>query len=295
MKVLLLGANGQLGMDIRAEVEKHADIELQALLRSDCDVEQYQTIGTRLTTYDFDVLINCTSYHKTDEVEENTDKAFDINAFAVREMAKACQVKSAQFIHISTDYVFGGPNAKQPLVETDVPSPVNVYGASKLMGESLAQNHCDKTSILRVASLFGVAGASGKGGNFVETMIRLAKERGALKVVGDQWMSPTSTADVAWMICQILKANAAPGVYHAVNSGQATWHEFAKTIIEAAGIDATVEAITADEFPTKAARPSYSVLNNAKLARVIGDIPHWQQALEQYLEAKGYCTHECSH
>lgn len=292
MKILLLGSNGQLGTDIQSHVAHIDAIELITLTREDVDVSECDTLASVLGQYEFDVLVNCTSYHKTDEVEDHADKAMQINAFAVREMAKACLAKNARFVHMSTDYVFGGPNAGLPLVETDSPAPVNVYGASKLMGESLALNHCEQTYVFRVASLFGVAGASGKGGNFVETMIRVGKERGQLKVVADQRMSPTSTADIAWMIVELLKTDAEPGIYHAVNSGEASWYEFAKTIIEAAGVEATVEPISAEEFPTQAARPAYSVLNNDKLTAVIGTIPGWRSALSQYLQTKGYCVHE---
>lgn len=292
MKILLLGSNGQLGEDIQAYCAHIDDVELTAFTRDDLDVTKVDDIDPTLSAQQFDVLINCTSYHKTDEVEAHADKAMMINAFAVREMARACQHKGSAFVHISTDYVFGGPNAQQPLREADAPAPVNVYGASKVLGESLAMNHCEQSYVLRVASLFGIAGASGKGGNFVETMIRVGKERGQLKVVSDQMMSPTSTADIAWMIIEMLKKQAKPGIYHAVNTGKASWYEFAKVIIEAAGVDATVEPIAAAEFPTAAERPGYSVLDNAKLTAIIGPIPTWKTALLRYLQTKGHCVNE---
>ena len=288
MKIILLGGYGQLGSDILAHKSDAPDTQIQVLDRHRLDVEQHEKVMDTLSRFQFDALINCTAYHKTDEAEGFADKAIAVNALAVREMAKACQLQPAKFIHLSTDYVFGGPNNKSPLNETDAPAPVNVYGTSRLMGESLAQNHCDQTTILRVASLFGIAGASGKGGNFVETMIRLAKERGQLNVVADQEMSPTSTADVAWMIMALLQADVPPGIYHAVNSGYASWYEFAKTIIETADIPATINPIPSSEFPSIAARPAYSVLSNKKLAGYIGAIPNWRTALRHYLQKKGH-------
>jgi dTDP-4-dehydrorhamnose reductase len=136
--------------------------------------------------------------------------------------------------------------------------------------------------------LFGVAGASGKGGNFVETMIRFGREKGHLRVVNDQTMSPTATADVAGAILKLLRSNAPAGLWHAVNSGAATWHAFAERIIRQAGVAATVEPISSSEFPTPAKRPAYSVLDNRKLAAAIGPMRAWQDALDSYLLAKGH-------
>ena len=143
-------------------------------------------------------------------------------------VARICADKGARLIHISTDYVFGGDlSRRRPLEECDPIAPVNVYGASKAMGETLARLASDDVVVLRTASLFGVVGASGKGGNFIETMIRVARERGSLRVVDDQIMSPTASADVAGVVLRMLMDCCAPGIYHVVNSGSATWFEFA--------------------------------------------------------------------
>ena len=178
MKVVVLGPNGQLGSDIfAANARNGGGIDIEGVGRDALDVTDLDRIEGVLGPMSFDALVNCTSYHKTDEVEKNASLAFTINAHAVQRMATVCAGKGARFVHISTDYVFSG-DATEPYVEEDRPGPLNVYGASKLMGEELARNAHDDTLVLRVASLFGVAGASGKGGNFVETMIRVAKERG---------------------------------------------------------------------------------------------------------------------
>ena len=288
MKVLLLGCNGQLGSDLlHAAASGEHDLVIDSLGRDGLDVSQTASIGPALASRDFDVLVNCTSYHKTDEVESNAQQAVAINAHAVKQMAIACAARGARFVHVSTDYVFDG-RATKPYVETDGIGPLNVYGATKAMGESLARTHCEDAIILRVASLFGVAGASGKGGNFVETMIRVGKEKGALRVIADQHMSPTSTADLAQMMLKAIAMRVPAGTYHAVNSGPASWFAFARRIIERAGVNAKVEPITAAEYPLPAQRPAYSVLSNAKLAQEIGPIPHWQDALDRYLQAKGH-------
>ena len=193
-------------------------------------------------------------------------------------------------MHISTDYVFGGQAERTPLTESARKAPVNVYGASKDMGEDLAERTGADLLVLRVASLFGVAGASGKGGNFVETMIRMAKEKGALRIVADQTMSPTATADVAEALLTLLGQGAPPGLYHAVNSGSASWFAFAAEIIARARVDAVVEPCASADFPTRALRPRWSVLDTARLAAATGPLPPWQDALERYLRDKRHIT-----
>lgn len=283
MKVLVLGANGQLGLDLcKLYPPRHPAFELLPFTRNNLNVSDLIDIAPTLEANAFDVLVNCTGYHKTDEVETNATLAFIINAHAVRIMAEICHKKHAKLIHISTDYVFSG-EAVQPYTESDCPRPINVYGASKAMGEMLALMTHDQVYIVRVASLFGSAGASGKGGNFVETMLRIAKEKGEVRVVNDIVMSPTATADIADGIVTLIEKQPEPGIYHAVNSGQATWYEFAREIIKRAGIKAAVIPLTSSEFPTVARRPAYSVLDNSKLSSIVGEIPHWIDALDRYL------------
>ena len=290
MKVLLLGPRGQLGHDVRCAYEEAGEpFDLLPLARGKLDVSAPEKIERILSGLDFDILVNCTGYHKTDEVEGNATLAFAVNAHAVREMAQACAAKQARLVHISTDYVFGGDAARiRPLREDDPVAPVNVYGASKAMGETLARLACEDVVIFRVASLFGTAGASGKGGNFVETMIRIGREKGALRVVDDQTMSPTATADVARVLLRMLKEGCAPGLYHMVNDGSATWFEFAREIIRLAGVEAAVAPCSSEEYVTRAARPRYSALDNAKVSAAFGPMPPWQDALERYLHAKGH-------
>ncbi|TNC50410.1 dTDP-4-dehydrorhamnose reductase [Rubellimicrobium rubrum] len=290
MRVLLLGPNGQLGHDIQhAHAMAGEPFELISVRRDRLDVASVDAIGQTLADLEFNVLVNCTSYHKTDEVEHNAARAVAINAHAVKALAQACSLKKARFVHVSTDYVFGGDLGRdRPLKETHPTSPINVYGASKALGETLALHAHDDVVVLRVASLFGVAGASGKGGNFVETMIRAGREKGALRVVEDQVMSPTATADVAQGLVRMLSARCAPGIYHLVNSGAASWYEFACEIIRLAEVDAVVTPCSSAEYPTPAARPRYSVLDNAKASDLLGAVPSWHDSLARYLEAKGH-------
>ena len=289
MKAVLLGPNGQLGSDIQAaNAAIGSRLSITPVGRAQIDLEDLDRTTLLLRNTPFDVLINCASYHKTDEVERNAQRAFTINAHLVQRLAEICAEKRARFVHFSTDYVFGSNDKREPLCELDTKAPLNVYGASKDMGENLTLQVGSDVLVLRVASLFGVAGSSGKGGNFVETMIRFGRERGELKVVADQFMSPTATADVADALLRLVHAGVEAGIYHVVNSGKASWHEFACRIVQFAGVDARVIPIASAEFATPAKRPPYSVLSNAKVGGLIGPMRSWEEALESYLEAKGH-------
>ena len=239
----------------------------------------------------FDALVNCAGCHKTDEIEDEPGPAFAVNARAVQDLARICARKRARLIHVSTDYVFGGDVTRtEPLREGDATAPVNVYGASKMLGETLMQLVCDDFVIVRVASLFGVAGASGKGGNFVETIVRKSGEGGTLRVVQDQVMSPTATADVAEVIVRMLTEGCPTGIHHVVNSGSASWFDLAREIVGGTAINADVVPCASHEYPTRAARPRYSALDNHKVSRIFGPMAPWQEALERYLLTKGHAS-----
>ena len=289
LKVLLLGPDGQLGQDIRrAHAAADGAFDLVPLPRKALDVADAGSTERVLGGLQFDALVNCAAYTHVDRAEDDATAAFAVNAHAVQSLARLCADKKARLLHVSTDYVFGGdPWRQRPLREDDPIAPVNVYGASKAMGETLARLACDDAVILRTASLFGVAGAGGKGGNFVETMIRAGREKGTLRVVDDQTMSPTATADVAGVLLRMLTGGCPAGIYHAVNGGSATWFEFAREIVSRAGIPADVTPCATGEYPVRAARPRYSVLHDAKVGAAFGPLPPWQDALERYLRARG--------
>lgn len=290
-KVILLGANGQLGHDVRKTLEEGSGtpIDLMAVLRDRLDVSRPEAIAQVLGDVQFDILLNCTGFHQTDEAEDSAKLAVAVNAHAVRAMADLCASKNARFLHISTDYVFGGDvDRRRPLREEDPTAPVNVYGASKALGETFARLAHEDVVILRVASLFGVVGARGKGGNFVETMIRAGGERRPLRVVDDQVMSPTATADVAEVICRILREGCQAGTYHVVNTGAVSWCDFATEIFRSLELTADVTPCSSVEYAARAHRPSYSALDNAKIASSFGRPRAWQEALDAYLVAKGH-------
>lgn len=289
-RIALFGANGQLGSDLQVLASQRG-LDLLAVTRAQIDATDPAASFEGL---DFDVAINCVAVTRVDDCEKDPTPAEAINARFAGRLAEACAAKGARLVQVSTDYVYGGQDQRAPLTEAVDRAPVNVYGATKALGEDLAFEAHDDVIVARVASLFGVAGASGKGGNFVETMIRFGKERGRLTVVDDQVMSPTASWDAGEAILDLIAARAPAGVYHVVNSGVASWCEFAATIVERAqvtkdGVAAEVVPIPTSQFPTPARRPPYSALSNAKLEAALGrPMPHWADALDRYLAAKGH-------
>ena len=292
LKAILLGPGGQLGHDIRrAHAESEEAIELVPIAREALDVTAPGAIERVLGGLDFDVLINCAAYTAVDDAEDHVALAYSVNAVSVRTLAKVCSERRARLLHVSTDYVYGAhATRKRPLREHDPIAPVNVYGASKAKGETLSRLESDDVVILRVASLFGAAGTGGGGGNFVETIIRAGAERYPLRVVDDQTMSPTAAADAARVVIRMLAHGCEPGLYHVVNTGAVTWFEFAREIVRRAGSKAAVVPCATTDRPVRAARPTYSALDNSRVSATVGAMPSWQDALGRYLRARGYGT-----
>jgi dTDP-4-dehydrorhamnose reductase len=293
MRIVVLGPNGQFGSDfLLAARAAWPQADLVPLGRDRLDLATPGAAAEAAAALGGDIWVNCTGYHRTDEAEGNAGLAIRVNAHAVKELGRACAGTGARLFHLSTDYVFGGDRTRRvPYGEADPACPLNVYGMSKALGETLLFGANPRATVLRVASLFGAAGASGKGGNFVETMLRLARERPELRVVDDQIMSPTSTADAAAALVRLIRADAPPGLYHLVNSGAASWHGFAAEILRQAGLATPVVPIPSAALTQPAERPTYSVLDNGKLAAMAGAMPNWREALARYLRAKGHLGH----
>jgi len=236
-----------------------------------------------------DVVINIAAYVRVDDCESNPDLAYMVNALGVRNVAAAAQEIGAKLVHLSTDYVFGGEErpSRVPYIEFDTPFPVNVYGRSKLAGEDFVRHLCLKHFIIRTSGLYGIAGSSGKGGNFVETILKLGREQDELKVVNDQVFSPSYTKDLARKIVQLINT-AYYGIFHITNRGACSWYEFTSEILRLAGLKVRLTPITSDEYPQKAERPHFSVLDNYQL-RLLGmdDMRPWPEALKDYMSRTG--------
>jgi dTDP-4-dehydrorhamnose reductase len=289
VKVAVIGANGQLGTDLCRALPAS---DVIALTEDDIDVANMASVRKAIVDCRPDIIINTAAYVRVDDCEDEPDKAFRVNALGARHVAVVAQELGAKLVHISTDYVFGGgPELRlTPYTEFDTPVPLSVYGKSKLAGENLARHFCLRHFIIRSSALFGVAGSCGKGGNFIETMLGLAKERPEVSVVDDQVFSPTYTADLARKIARLITTDYY-GIFHITNRGACSWYGFTVEILRLAGIATPVVPITSDQYPQKARRPGYSVLDNYHL-RLLGldDMRPWAEALAAYLRARGHTS-----
>ncbi|ADT85063.1 dTDP-4-dehydrorhamnose reductase [Thermococcus barophilus] len=282
MRVAVIGANGQLGTDL---VEVFGE-EAIPLTHKDLDVTDFGSLKI-LKELKPDVIINTAAYVRVDDAELYPEKAFQVNAIGALNVAKIANEIDAVNVYISTDYVFDGTKGK-PYIEEDVPNPINVYGLSKYAGEIFTKNYSGRYYIIRVASLYGKAGASGKGGNFVEFMIQKAKKGENIRVVKDMFMSPTYTKDVARTLKKFLELKPEFGVYHMVNEGYCSWYEFTRAIFEILGWEVGVKPIKSSELKRLAKRPQLSALRNEKLEKLGLKMRHWREALGEYLKEKGY-------
>jgi dTDP-4-dehydrorhamnose reductase len=279
MRIAVLGAAGQLGRDLCPRLPG----AVVPLSRADVDLEKPETIPAYLAAGRPDVLVNCAAYNFVDKAEADPAPAFAANGLGVRLLAQGCAAAGVKLVHVGTDYVFGLDTARTtPFTEDDPPGPVSAYGLSKLVGEYAARA-APGHLVVRTCGLYGVWGNGGKGGNFVETMLRVAGQGKPLKVVHDQHCTPSYTADVADAIAGLIRVGAS-GLYHATNAGSCTWYEFAAEIFRQAGVTADLTPITSAQFGAPAPRPPYSVLSNAKLAAAGVSAPRaWPEALAAYL------------
>jgi dTDP-4-dehydrorhamnose reductase len=310
MRIAVIGAFGQLGSDLVPLLGKRA----VSLGHTDIEITKEASISSALEGLQLTHVINCAAYNLVDRAEDEPEMAFLVNALGPRNLARWCAANGTMLLHVSTDYVFGlddglaqkrcpesppletpisGPRTHfsgntvedepyRPWNETDQAGPVSTYGASKLSGEYFVRSLCERHLIVRTCGLYGHRAARGKG-NFVETMLRLGRERPELRIVADQRCTPTSTAELARALVNLIDANAT-GLFHATNTGDCTWFEFASEIFRLANLSVKAIPIAASDYAAKARRPDYSVLNTTKLADAIGsNMSPWQDALARYL------------
>ncbi|MGH9471118.1 MAG: dTDP-4-dehydrorhamnose reductase [Terriglobales bacterium] len=285
MKLFLIGANGQLGSDLRqaAAAAGHA---VAGFTHAQLDVRDAAALERAIAAERPAAVISTAAFHKVEVCEQEPEPSFAVNAIGVLHLARACTRHGAVLVHFSTDYVFDGTQ-RAPYRETDLPAPVNVYGASKAAGELLARAHCARHFVIRTTGLYGKAGSSGKGGNFVETMLRKARAGEAIRVVEDQVLTPTYTVDLAAKVLELLPTERY-GLYHITNSGQCSWFEFAAEIFKLAGLPADLQPVSSESFRSPVRRPAYSVLAKTALqAAGLAPPPTWQDALARYLRERG--------
>ncbi|MDE2990944.1 MAG: dTDP-4-dehydrorhamnose reductase [Chloroflexota bacterium] len=279
-RVLVTGGGGQLASYLAQQLPVESTV---ALARAELDVTDAGSVERAFTEHTPAVVINTAAFNHVDQAETEFDHAFRVNAQGPLNLARACAAASAMLVHVSTDYVFGGQSARTPLSEDALPAPVSVYGASKLAGEHLVRGAAPRHLIVRTCGLYGSRGSAVKGGNFVRTMLRLARQGRDLRVVDDQHCTPSYARDVAEAIVDLIEADAR-GTFHVVNDGSCTWFEFAREIFAAAGLQPSLAPIPTAEYPTPAKRPPYSVLATDRMTAVRGrPLRDWRDAVRAYL------------
>ena len=282
MKVAVLGANGQLGHDV-ASVFAAEGNTVCALTHEDVEASSLESVQAALQGIRPDLVINTAAFHHVEKCESDPAQAFAVNASGARNLAQVTERLRAPLIHISTDYVFNGAK-NSPYTEEDQPLPLNVYGNSKLSGEYFVRSINPRHYVVRVSAIYGENPCRAKGGlNFVELMLKLSREREELRVVDDEFVTPTPTLQVAQQLLELGRSQEY-GLYHATAEGQCSWYEFAAAIFDMTGTRVRLERARPGEFPAKVPRPKYSVLENQELKRRSMNVfTAWQEGLSRYL------------
>ena len=280
-KILVTGANGQLGNECRKIAQHINGVEFVFTDVEELSITDEVAIEKKFAQYHFDYCINAAAYTAVDNAEKDKDIAYEINANAVGYLASACKKYNCKFIHISTDYVFDGEK-ENGYLEEDTTGPINVYGSSKLLGEQLALEKNPQTIVIRTSWVYSYFGK-----NFVKTMMKLMQEKSEINVVSDQIGKPTYAADLAGAIFKIILSSNEfkPGMYHYSNKGVISWYDFAMAIKEIGNYNCQINPIPSSAYPVPAKRPHYSILITDKIESVYGiDIPHWKESLKKCMQ-----------
>jgi dTDP-4-dehydrorhamnose reductase len=282
MNVAVIGSNGQLGKDISAAfmAEGHS---ISNLTHQDIEISSLESVRTSLEAFRPDFVINTAALHHVEKCEAEPGLAFAINGIGARNLAQVTAETNAVLFHISTDYVFDGKKTA-PYIEEDQAVPLNVYGNTKLSGEFFVRSMNPRHFVVRVSAIYGENPCRAKGGlNFVELMLKLSKERDELRVVNDEFVTPTPTMQIAQQLVALSQSKDY-GLYHATAEGSCSWYEFAAAIFELTKTKVRLEPARPGEFPAKVPRPKYSVLENKALkAKSLSVFTHWREGLENYL------------
>lgn len=286
MKIVVIGAQGQLGSDIIIANDEF-NYEIVPLNHTQIEIIDFENSYKILKAIEPQVIINTAAFHKVDLCEKEVDKAYKVNAIGIRNLGVIANEIDSKIVHISTDYVFDGMKKDRDIGYTEFcrPNPINIYGKSKLLGEELLKNVTNKYYIIRASGLYGTGGSKSKGGNFVMKMLEFSRKYEELTVVNDQISTPTNTYYLAKQILEIIKYPYY-GTYHVTCEGSASWYTFALEIFELANIKIKVNPVTTEEFKTIAERPKYSVLENYILkTQDLNIMPDWREALKEYVKS----------
>lgn len=282
MRLLILGGGGQLATELERSLTGHEHLTLSHAQADICDAAQ---VERHARAFHPDCIVNTAAYHRVDDCEDEVSRSFQVNAVALKGLALLANDLNAILMHFSTDYVFDGAQHR-PYRETDVPHPLSIYGMSKLAGEQIVSRYAERYFLIRSCGLYGHAGSRSKGGNFVETMLRLAREGRTIRVVEDQVTTPTSVRDLTRSLVPLVESGRF-GLYHVTNAGSCSWFEFAREIFRLSRLDARLQPISSADFRSKAQRPPYSVLDNLALREAgFPALPSWKEALALYLRER---------
>ena len=282
MNAVVIGANGQLGTDLVAAFSEHGDT-VRGLSHGDIEISDLNSVSRALEELRPELVVNTAAMHHVENCEQEPEKAFAINAVGARNLARVSRNLGAVLMHVSTDYVFDGSKGK-PYVEDDLPLPLNAYGITKLAGEHFVRSTTEKHFVVRTSGIYGKSPCRAKGGlNFIELMLKLARERGEVRVVDSEFVTPTSTAELAQQLVRLSRSNSY-GLYHATAEGSCSWYEFAREIFTLTDTKVKLSVAGPNEFPAKVARPKYSVLENRALkSHNLNAFKPWQDGLQKYL------------
>ena len=281
MKIAVIGADGQLGTDVVKAFGANGD-EVVSLTHSNIEISDKDSVSERMTALRPNFIVNTAAMHHVDKCEQDPTKAFAVNGLGAKNLALVAREIGAKLMHVSTDYVFDGEK-KSPYEESDPPRPLNAYGNSKLSGEYFVRSTAPQHFVLRTSAIYGKRPCRAKGGlNFIELMLKLARERGEVKVVDDEFVSPTPTPEIARQMVALSRSDAY-GLYHATAEGSCSWYAFAKEIFALTNTKVNLLIAGPNEFPIKVPRPKYSVLENAALKKQgLNVFQPWQQGLRAY-------------
>ena len=282
MRVVVIGADGQLGADAVRAFADNGD-SVSPLTHADVELSSVDSVSSCLQELRPELVVNTAAMHHVEKCELEPDKAFAVNGIGARNLAVVSRDLGAVLTHVSTDYVFDGAK-ETPYEEQDAPRPLNVYGNTKLAGEYFVRSTTEKHFVLRTSAIYGKSPCRAKGGlNFIELMLKLAKERGEVKVVDSEFVTPTPTPEIAQQMVALSRCDAY-GLYHATAEGSCSWHQFAREIFDLTNTKVSLQVAGPNEFPAKVPRPKYSVLENRALkSRGLNVFTSWQDGLRQYL------------
>jgi dTDP-4-dehydrorhamnose reductase len=282
MKITVIGSNGQLGSDVVKAFALAGD-EVFSLTHADIDLASMDSVSARMQEIRPEVVVNTAAMHHVENCEKDPALAFAVNGIGARNLAIAAKHSAATVIHVSTDYVFDGVK-RSPYDEGDAPNPLNVYGNTKLAGEHFVRSTADKHFVVRTSAIYGKSPCRAKGGlNFIELMLKLARERGEVRVVDSEFVTPTATVEIAKQIVALSRSDAY-GLYHGTAEGSCSWHEFAEEIFALTKTPVKLHVAGPNEFPAKVPRPTYSVLENNELKRHgLNVFRPWREGLREYL------------